>query len=86
MTDKPDSKRTDRADASGARTDVAGASSERTNLTAASSELAAEPPPLFDADELEWALREAGPMRPADVYAAERQRKAAENGPGTSLT
>jgi hypothetical protein len=52
----------------------------------ATSELAAEPEPYPDAERLEGALREAGPLADKDaVY--EARRRAAETAPGgTSLT
>ena len=52
----------------------------------ATSELAAKPEPYPDAEQLEGALREGGPLADKDDY-YEAQRKAADIAPGgTSLT
>ena len=51
---------------------------------ATGGELASEPPPQFDAEELEWALREVGPPRPVDEDAPEHGGQPTENDPGAS--
>jgi hypothetical protein len=52
----------------------------------ATSELAAKPEPYPEAEKLEGALREGGPLADKDDY-YEAQRKAADTAPGgTSLT
>jgi hypothetical protein len=52
----------------------------------ATSELAAKPEPYPDAEKLESALREGGPLADKDDY-YEAQRKAADTAPGgTSLS
>jgi hypothetical protein len=52
----------------------------------ASSERAGETPPHDDAEQLESALREGGPLGPADDAAEQRRQQPTEEGPGTSLT
>ncbi len=50
----------------------------------ARSERAAETPPQEDAERMEAALREGGPLRPIDD-APDGEPPLAEDGPGTSL-
>jgi hypothetical protein len=58
---------------------------ERLDPERASAERAGETPPHADAEQMESALREGGPLAPADRY--ERQRREAASDPGgTSLT
>lgn len=52
----------------------------------ASSERAAETPAQADAEQMESALRERGPLAPDDPYAVQRRVQETELGPGTSLT
>lgn len=60
---------------------------ERVDPEHARSERAAESPPQDDAEEMEWALREGGPLIPDDPEDEESRREApTEPGPGTSLT
>ena len=64
------------------RTDAEAVAPER-----ASSELAGQTPPHADAEEMERALRTAGPLVADDQEAVRNRRHAAtEEGPGTSLT
>jgi hypothetical protein len=51
----------------------------------ARSELAGETPPHPDAEKMESALREGGPLA-GDPYAEARRVQPTEPGPGTSLT
>jgi len=51
----------------------------------ASAERAGETPPQEDAEQLESALREGGPLAPADRFADQRRERSTEPGPGTSL-
>ncbi len=51
----------------------------------ARSELAGETPPHADAEKMESALREGGPLA-GDPYAEARRVQPTEPGPGTSLT
>ena len=52
----------------------------------ARSELAGETPPHSDAEEMEAALRERGPLGGKDPYEQARREQPTEAGPGTSLT
>jgi hypothetical protein len=52
----------------------------------ARSEEAGETPAQPDAENMEGALREGGPLGEADPYAAQRRSAPTEDGPGTSLT
>ena len=51
----------------------------------ARSELAGETPPHPDAEQMESALREGGPLASEDLT-EQRRRQPTEPGPGTSLT
>ena len=52
----------------------------------ASSERAGETPPHPDAEEMESALREGGPLLDDSEVEEARRQQATEPGPGTSLT
>ena len=64
---------------------VASAEAERLDPERASSERAAETPPHEDAEQMERALREGGPLAAADRYEQQR-REAPTDAGGTSLT
>lgn len=53
----------------------------------AKSELAGETPPHPDAEEMESALRQGGPLwKESEAEQAARRKQPTEPGPGTSLT
>lgn len=60
---------------------------ERVDPEHASADLAGDTPPHADAEEMESALREGGPLVEEDEGAVTTRREAStEDGPGTSLT